>query len=61
MSDMPPSYEIATGNVIASHRRLLTPLNPTRTENLDSKDYSKRNWSFEERNSGTEKNNLKSA
>ena len=39
MSDMPPSYEIATGNVTASCPRLLTPLNPTRTEYLDSKDY----------------------
>jgi len=33
---MPPSYEIATGNVIASYRGLLTPLNPT--EYLESKD-----------------------
>ena len=39
VSNMPPSYEIATGNVIASYRRLLTPLNPARTEYLDSKDY----------------------
>ena len=39
VSDMPPSYEIATGNVTASYPRILTPLNPTRTEYLDSKDY----------------------
>ena len=36
VSDMPPSYEIATGNVVPSHPRLP---NPTRTEYLDSKDY----------------------
>ena len=36
VSDMPPSYDIATGNVTASHPRLP---NPTRTEYFDSKDY----------------------
>ena len=36
VSDMPPSYDIATGNVTTSHSRLP---NPARTEYLDSKDY----------------------
>ena len=36
VSDMPPSYDIATGNFPTSHSRLP---NPTRTEYLDSKDY----------------------
>ena len=36
VSDMPPSYDIATGNATASNPRLQ---NPTRTEYLDSKDY----------------------
>ena len=36
VSDMPPSYDIATGNVTASDPRLP---NPTSTEYRDSKDY----------------------
>ena len=36
VSDMPPSYDIATGNVTTSHSRLP---NPARTEYLDSKDF----------------------
>ena len=36
VSDMPPSYDMATGNVTTSHSRLP---NPTGTEYLDSKDF----------------------
>ena len=36
VSDMPPSYDIATGNVTTSNSRLP---NPARTEYLGSKDY----------------------